>query len=248
MYNYDIHVDAYTGPYERLLDLISSQEIDLYNIPIHKITRDFISDMDSLEMPIQLIADFVAFASLLLEIKSKMLLPDHELIELSLDDSEDPRIQLLNKLIAYEQVRNQSKLLIEILVNQKPREYIEDHSLKLIASKKEEISGLDVQLLSKSMNKVLKKQERFNEDRRFFEKLSREKYSVERKKVEIMKLLDQVNHLDFWNFTKQMDKTEKISVFLGMLKLQQEQSAHVSQPGVFDPIRIERIKHDQKKA
>ena len=73
---YKIHLDTYDGPLDLLLDLIKKQEIDIHNIPIAKITGQYLEYLHKLEqLDMDISADFIYMAATLIYIKSKMLLP-----------------------------------------------------------------------------------------------------------------------------------------------------------------------------
>src|SRR3977135_4592380 len=94
---YKIPLDMYHGPLDLLLDLIKKQEIDIHNIPISKITGqylDYLHKLEQLDMDVS--ADFIYMAATLIYIKSKMLLPPDPLAGPA--ESEDPRAELVQRL------------------------------------------------------------------------------------------------------------------------------------------------------
>ncbi|MDX1408720.1 MAG: segregation/condensation protein A, partial [Saprospiraceae bacterium] len=101
---YTIKTDRFEGPFDLLLFFIERDELDIYDIPIAKITDDFLSyirDMDSLN--IDLASEFILVAATLMRIKAKMLLPRKELDE---EGNEiDPREELVQRLIEYKQYK-----------------------------------------------------------------------------------------------------------------------------------------------
>ncbi len=105
------HLESYDGPLDLLLDLIRKQEIDIYDIPIARITAqylDFVAQAASLN--VDLGADFILMAATLIHIKSKMLLPrDPELDKLS--PEEDPRRELVERLLEHERYKNAAEML-----------------------------------------------------------------------------------------------------------------------------------------
>lgn len=110
-----IHVEDFEGPLEVLLYLIKSQEIDIFDIPIAKITDQYLSFLDIMcEEKLDIVGDYLVIAATLIQIKSKMILP----VELDDDDEEmddeDPRLELVEKLIAYRKYKEISKRLSEL--------------------------------------------------------------------------------------------------------------------------------------
>ena len=107
---YKIHLDAYDGPLDLLLDLIKKQEIDIHNIPIAKITGQYLEYMQKLEqLDMDISADFIYIAATLIYIKSKMLLPPDPLA--GPEEQEDPRADLVHRLVEHEKFKSAAQLL-----------------------------------------------------------------------------------------------------------------------------------------
>lgn len=104
-------LDQYEGPLDLLLDLIRKQQINIYDIPIAQITSQYLDYMQkALELDIELGSEFVYTAATLIHIKSKMLLPqDPELDKIS--PAEDPRKELVDRLLEHERFRNAAEML-----------------------------------------------------------------------------------------------------------------------------------------
>ncbi len=107
----NFHLEHYEGPLDLLLDLIRKQEINIYDIPIAQITTQYLEFMQrALEMDIELSAEFVYMAATLIWIKSKMLLPrDPELDKL--EPEEDPRKELVDRLLEHERFKSAAEML-----------------------------------------------------------------------------------------------------------------------------------------
>jgi len=107
----NVHLDRYEGPLDLLLDLIRRQEIDIWDIPIARITGQYLEYMDrARELDIDLGAEFVYMAATLIHIKSRMLLPrDPELDKL--EPEEDPRRELVEQLLEHERFKNAAEML-----------------------------------------------------------------------------------------------------------------------------------------
>lgn len=102
-----LHLDKFEGPFEVLLYLIKSQEIDVFDIPISKITSQYLRFLELLRKErLDVAGDFLVMAATLLQIKSRMLLP----VDLEEEDEEmeeeDPRIELVEKLIEYRKFKD----------------------------------------------------------------------------------------------------------------------------------------------
>ncbi|MEC9486875.1 MAG: segregation/condensation protein A [Prosthecochloris sp.] len=100
-----ITLDEFEGPLDLLLFFIKRDELDIYNIPISKITTDFISYIDAMQsLNLEVAAEFIYMASLLMSIKVKMLLP-REMPDDSDADEFDPRTELVERLLEYKQIK-----------------------------------------------------------------------------------------------------------------------------------------------
>src|SRR6204780_291941 len=103
---------VYEGPLDLLLDLIRKQDIDIYDIPIAKITAQYLTYVEKLrELDVNVAADFIYMAAVLIHIKSKMLLPrDPAATAEALDD---PRMELVNRLIEHEKYKSAAQMLMQ---------------------------------------------------------------------------------------------------------------------------------------
>jgi segregation and condensation protein A len=104
--------DVYEGPLDLLLDLIRKQDIDIYDIPIAKITAQYLAYVEKLrELDVNVAAEFIYMAAVLIHIKSKMLLPRDPAV--ASDALEDPRAELVNRLIEHEKFRSAAQMLMQ---------------------------------------------------------------------------------------------------------------------------------------
>jgi segregation and condensation protein A len=104
--------EVYDGPLDLLLGLIRSQDIDIYDIPIAKITAQYLAYVEKLrELDVNVAAEFIYMASVLIHIKSKMLLPRDPAA--SSEEKEDPRAELVNRLIEHEKFRSAAQMLLQ---------------------------------------------------------------------------------------------------------------------------------------
>ncbi len=103
---------VYDGPLDLLLDLIRKQDIDIYDIPIAKITAQFLQYVERMKkFDVDVAAEFIYTASLLIHIKSKMLLPRDP--DAPAGTEEDPREQLVNRLLEHEKYKNAAQMLLQ---------------------------------------------------------------------------------------------------------------------------------------
>lgn len=110
---FQFQVPAYEGPMDLLLELIRKQEIDIYDIPIAKITRQYLDYMRALEeLDINVGGEFILMAATLIHIKSKMLLPPDPL-EAQEGETIDPRTELVQMLLEHEKFKNAAQMLYQ---------------------------------------------------------------------------------------------------------------------------------------
>src|SRR5437660_3965790 len=103
--------DVYEGPLDLLLDLIRKQDIDIYDIPIARITAQYLAYVETLkELDVNVAAEFIYMAAVLIHIKSKMLLPRDPLAPAT---EEDPRSELVNRLLEHEKFKSAAQMLLQ---------------------------------------------------------------------------------------------------------------------------------------
>jgi len=107
----EVFLEAFEGPLDLLLYLIKRQNLDVLDIPIANITKQYMSYIDLMEsMRLELAAEYLLMAAMLAEIKSRMLLPRPE----SLDEEDDPRAELVRRLQEYERFKQAAENLDEL--------------------------------------------------------------------------------------------------------------------------------------
>ncbi len=111
--SYQIKLDQFEGPFDLLLFFIERDELDIYNIPITKITNDFLVHIHQSEkLNIELSSEFILFISTLMRIKAKMLLPRKELD--AQGNEIDPRQELIDKILEYKRFKEASAKMAEM--------------------------------------------------------------------------------------------------------------------------------------
>jgi segregation and condensation protein A len=111
--SYQIKLDQFEGPFDLLLFFIERDELDIYNIPITKITNDFLDFIHQSEkLNIELSSEFILFISTLMRIKAKMLIPRKEIDEQG--NEIDPRQELINKILEYKRFKEASVKMAEL--------------------------------------------------------------------------------------------------------------------------------------
>ncbi len=109
---FSVAVDqVYEGPYDLLLDLVRKQNIDIYDIPMAKITAQFLAYVEHIKASdVDTAGEFIYMSALLIHIKSKMLLP-RDPLEAAEGQADDPRMELVERLLEHERFRNAAQML-----------------------------------------------------------------------------------------------------------------------------------------
>src|ERR1035438_5914693 len=111
--SYQIKLSQFEGPFDLLLFFIERDELDIYNVPIHQLIRDFLNFVHSQEtLNIELSSEFILFVSTLMRIKARMLLPRKELDEQG--NEIDPRQELINKVLEYKRFKEAAMHLADL--------------------------------------------------------------------------------------------------------------------------------------
>jgi segregation and condensation protein A len=102
---------VYDGPLDLLLDLVRKQNIDIYDIPIGQITQQYLQYVEHIkQLDVDVAAEFIYMASLLIQIKSRMLLPKDPDAK---DGQDDPRMELVNRLLEHERFKTAAQMLMQ---------------------------------------------------------------------------------------------------------------------------------------
>ena len=122
MADYRVNLDIFAGPLDLLLYLVRREEVDIYDIPIAKITDQYICYIEMFKsLDIDLAGDFLVMAATLMQIKSAMLLPKAEPDQIEADDLADPRTELIRQLLEYKKFKDAANLLNDAADRHKER-------------------------------------------------------------------------------------------------------------------------------
>ncbi len=211
---YKIKLDVFEGPLDLLLHLIKDNEVDIYEIPIALITKqylEYIEVMNSLNLEIA--GDYLLMASQLTYIKSKLLLPNHEQ-ELEEMDNVDPREELVAKLIEYKKFKEASQELKTRELNQS-MVFTRTHGSHEIPKDADLLIEVNVFELLKSFKKIL---DDYKGDREL--SVSLDEISVTEKINQVMTLLEKAEYATFGDlFLDGRSKAEIVATFLALLEL-----------------------------
>ena len=224
--NYQISLPQFEGPFDLLLFFIERDELDIYNIPIYKLTEDFLSYIHQLEtLNIELASEFILFVSTLMRIKAKMLLPRRR--DENSDASEtDPRQELVNKILEYKRFKEAAAgmalLEAERLLQQKRGNIAaEMHTLSEVHGEGTEIQAVSLHKLMSAFEKVMKRlQYRLEKPQHVVVKYN---YSQEGQRAWLSSTLEVQQRMSFSSvFQHCENRIHAIFTFLSMLELVQQ--------------------------
>ena len=111
---YEVKLDAFTGPLDLLLHLIRKHEVNIYDIPISLVTKQYLEYINLMkELNLSYAGEFLVMAATLIQIKSRMLLPQEAEAPMEDEEGEDPRSELVRRLIEYQQFKDVAGQLTE---------------------------------------------------------------------------------------------------------------------------------------
>jgi segregation and condensation protein A len=225
----------FEGPLDLLLHLIKNSEINIYDIQIAEITRQYLEYLALLvELDLDNISEFVETAATLILIKSKTMLP----IDVEYEESgEDPRAELIQKLLEYEKYKIAAGLL-EMREEENIPIIKREVTPKLFKDDEEETDNwkqLSIIDLLGAFARLLNESEQDEEE---FEVLLVD-YTVEDKITTITELLDNRDHFNYFEIIKKaMPKVELVCIFLALLELVKKGRIGVRQHKIFGDIEI----------
>ena len=239
-----IRLDAFEGPLDLLYHLIQKNEIDIYDIPIARLTDQYLEYLDSAEdRNMDGISEFLVMAATLLEIKSKLLLPKPKTEE---GEGPDPREELVLKLLEYKKIKEvtgQWRQLEEEAALVLFKEA--DKAISQLKGKAEQpledfLQGLTMDELYHAFRQVMGRREtKVDHVRSTFRAVPRDLFTVHEKMDYIRDLLILQPKATFFSiFRTNAGKMEKVVTFLALLELIKRKEVHIFQTKTFGEITI----------
>lgn len=227
---YQIKLDQFEGPFDLLLFFIERDELDIYNIPITKITNEFLVFIHNAEqINIELSSEFILFISTLMRIKAKMLLPRKELD--AAGNEIDPRQELIDKILEYKKFKEASAKMAEMeairmLMIRRGNVQRELMQIGEEAGEGTEIQTVSLFKLMKAFEKVIHRlQEKNNKP---VHTVIQYNYTMEGVRENILQLASEQKTLSFEKIFEVCDnRIHAIFIFLNMLELVQQKFLHI---------------------
>ncbi|MBM3252903.1 MAG: chromosome segregation protein ScpA [Candidatus Omnitrophica bacterium] len=231
---YKVKLDVFEGPLDLLLFLIKKEEIDIYDIPIAEITDQYLEYLELMKMlDLNIAGEFLVMAATLMHIKSRMLLPPEELTPEE-EEQEDPRVELVRKLLEYKKFKEAASELAKRELTERnvfTRQFSE-------GATEEEGQYFEASLfdLISAFSKVLKKL-----PKEIFYEIIKDEFTIEEKIHEIFHRLINEPVLYFTQlFNNSKSKLEVIITFLAVLELIRLREILIRQEILFGEIQIVR--------
>jgi segregation and condensation protein A len=244
-YALQVFLEAFEGPLDLLLYLIRRQNLDILDIPIAEITRQYIQYIELMkELQLELAGEYLLMAAMLAEIKSRMLLPRPVVED---DEEDDPRAELVRRLQEYERFKKAAENLDEL-----PRVERDVHVVQVPAPERQVVTKLpDVTLkeLMVALQQVMARAEMYSNLH-----VQREPLSVRQRMSEI---LTRIRGTQFTQFDRLFDVEEgRMGVavtFIAVLELLRESLIEVVQSEDFAPVHVRaasnvRVVNDERDA
>lgn len=232
-----VFLDTFEGPLDLLLYLIRKQNLNILDVPIADITDQYVNYINLMkELELELAGEYLLMAAMLAEIKSRMLLPLFEEVE----DEEDPRAELVRRLLEYERYRTASEELNKLKRLERDVFITGVESSHL--AQPIELPDISLQELLLSFQEVLKRAEMFTTLHLLKEPLSvRERMAT---------ILEKLKNKDFLDFTELFDleeqKTGLVVTFLAILELMKESLLEIVQTKAYGIIHVKALLSDNK--
>ena len=223
-----VFLDAFEGPLDLLLYLIRRQNFNILDIPMAELTRQYMEYVEMMRSTqLELAADYLLMAALLIEIKSRMLLPrppDEQA------EPEDPRAELVRRLLEYERMKKAAYALGELPVAGRDFSIVEVALDRLV----ERLPGVQIADLSEAWRSILARARLSRHHR-----ITREQLSVRAHMSRILKALGAGRFVEFSElFEPERGVPLLVVSFLALLELSRESLIEMSQKSPFDPIYI----------
>jgi segregation and condensation protein A len=226
----EVFLEAFEGPLDLLLYLIRKQNFNILDIPLAAVTRQYLSYVDEIRSRnLELAAEYLLMAAMLIEIKSRMLLPPKKVAEG--EEPEDPRAELVRRLLEYEQMKLAAARLTE--VPQFGRDFLRAQ-VYIEQSMQPRFPDVHVVELQQAWADILKRAKLVQHH-----KISREELSVREHMSLVLKRLQNRQFVEFENlFQPEQGLPVLVVTFIALLELAKETLVEITQAEAFAPIYV----------
>lgn len=235
----EFKINEFEGPLDLLLHLIKESKMDIMNIEIEKITKQYMDYLDLQEkMNLEIASEYLVLASELIEIKSKMLLPNRK-DEESEEDEVDPREELVNRLLEYQAYKEITKVLQE---KESLRKEIYTKSPENYKNYVDEVKEINVDVSLDDLVEAFKKYlARKKDNKPLKTKVTVNEISVSSRRADIKVLLKKKNKISFFELFPVVSKEYIVATFLAILEMAKSGELTITQNNNFDDIVVEEV-------
>lgn len=230
-------INEFEGPLDLLLHLIKENKMDIMNIEIEKITDQYIAYLNEQEkMNLEIASEYLVMASELIELKSKLLLPNQK-IETEEGEEVDPREDLVNRLLEYQAYKEITKVLKE---KEELRKEIYTKSPESVKNYVDENAKLSSDITLEDLVEAFKKYlERKKESKPLKTKVTTNEISVSSRRLEIKSILKEQSKVSFFKLFPVLNKEYIVATFLAILEMAKNKELKITQEKSFDDIICE---------
>lgn len=233
--HYKVTIDNFDGPLDLLLHLIKENNIDIYDIKIEEITKQYLDYIKSMkELNLSIASEYLVMASELIEIKSKMLLPKKKKLEED-EYEEDPRELLIERLLAYKQYKDITSEFKNLELTRKLILTKEPENLSSYVTEDDCQDNFEVNDLINAFKELMKRKEL---EKPIATKITKKELSITEKVAKIRNILKLRGKVNFNEIFEVETKQEVIISFLSILEMIKKDEISVVQEGNFNSITI----------
>jgi len=232
---YEIKIDEFEGPLDLLLHLIKTSDMNIFDIEVEKITKQYLDYIEAMEeMNLNVASEYLVMAAELIEMKSATLLPKPKIEEDEYE--EDPRDALIQRLLEYKQYKEVTESFKELEEERKQiytkvaenlKNYQTDESVSIL--------DVDLDILMEAFKKFLERKE---EEKPLHTTVTTKEYSVKERSREIRSLLKSKKKVKFEELFEIRKKDYVVVTFLSILSMCKKQELEITQTGNFDEIYL----------
>lgn len=233
----EFRINDFEGPLDLLLHLIKESKMDIMNIEIEKITAQYMNYINSQEkMNLEVSSEYLVLASELLEIKSKMLLPSVKSEDCE-DEENDPREELVNRLLAYQAYKDITKVLQE---KELLRKEIYTKTPENVSNYVDEVHEIHADVTLDDLVNALKKYyQRKLESKPLKTKVTVNEISVSSRRSDIKSILKDKKRISFFELFPIVSKDYIVATFLAVLEMAKSRELIIKQDRAFEDIVCE---------
>ena len=234
----EFKINDFEGPLDLLLHLIKDSKMDIMNIEIEAITKQYMDYLDLQEkMNLEIASEYLVLAAELLEIKSKMLLPRQTVDEE--EEEEDPREELVNRLLEYQAYKEITKVLHE---KESLRREIYTKSPENIKNYIDEVTEINVDVSLDDLVDAFKKYlARKKDNKPLKTKVTVNEISVSSRRHDIKRMLKSKKRVSFFELFPVLTKEYVVATFLAVLEMAKSGELTIKQEKAFDDIICEEV-------